>query len=57
MDEAEIRANERRKVCAWEGHNWHTTTTVGERARGIEFEICGRCGASAVTTRVITEPA
>lgn len=55
-DEAKIRADERRKVCARERHDWHTTTTSGERARGVETEICARCGAYAVTTRVVTEP-
>jgi len=57
MDEAQIRANERRNVCRREGHDWHVATTVGERARGVETEICGRCGANAVTTRVVTEAA
>lgn len=57
MNEAEIRADERRKTCAREGHDWHTVTTLGELARGVEREICGRCGATAVTTRVVTEPA
>lgn len=57
MNEVEIRADERRKVCAQEGHDWKTFTTMGERARGIETEICGRCGASAVTTRVVKDAA
>lgn len=55
MDEAEIRADERRRTCQREGHGWMTVTNMGERARGVETEICARCGATAVTTRVVTE--
>lgn len=41
MSEAEIRADERRRICKQEGHNPVETTTLGEL--DLSFNCC-RCG-------------
>jgi hypothetical protein len=51
----EIRRQVIREICRSEGHDWYTTTTSVQRARGVETELCRRCGAHAETTRVVTE--
>lgn len=47
MNEVEIRAAERRKVCREEGHRELDATQLGDVDRRVQ---CGRCGESWTET-------